>query len=473
MIKKKSSIVPIPKNGKKSLNKSDNYRSIAIGSIFSKVLDNIIIEKHSSVLHSSSLQFGFKAKHSTTQCCFVVQEVVDYFVRHDSICHVLLLDATKAFDRVNYVKLFQLLSKRCMCPLTTYLLLQMYTNQSLQVTWSTSCSESFQCSNGVKQGGVLSPILFCVYIDELLCQLKNAGYGCHIGDVYLGCFGYADDLTLLAPSISSAKFMLSICERFALEYDVCFNPSKSAHLLLYKPSTQHVNHNCPLYLNNVAIEKVENASLLGSCIGTNQNTINITKAISDLVYRTNILMSRFRSCNSSVLSKLFRSYCTAFYGSSLWGLSDAALQRVTVAWRKCLRRVWRISPRTHSALVSLIDGSPPLHHLLCSRFASFMANCQKSQNHVVKFIYRVCFHSDSVVASNIRHLCATLSLNNVDELVTCDYNKFFQTHANNDDDICTAMAVRDLISVRDGESQIFADHNDFYVNDFIFLLCVI
>ena len=51
----------------------------------------------------------------------------------------------------------------------------------------------------MKQGGVLSPILFSVYIDELLTRLKHSGYGCMVGHVYCGAFAYADDIALVAP----------------------------------------------------------------------------------------------------------------------------------------------------------------------------------------------------------------------------------------------------------------------------------
>jgi len=62
--------------------------------------------------------------------------------------------------------------------------------------------------NGVKQGGVLSPVLFCVYIDELLTSLHRAGIGCHIGYMFVGALAYADDLIFLC------------CEEYALEHDV-------------------------------------------------------------------------------------------------------------------------------------------------------------------------------------------------------------------------------------------------------------
>ena len=107
-----STVVPIPKNLRKSLSNSDNYRSIALGSIIGKVFDYVILNKQSYILQSCNLQFGFKADHSTTQCTFVLQEIIDYYVSKQSACHVVMLDASKAFDRVHYGQLFELLIKR-------------------------------------------------------------------------------------------------------------------------------------------------------------------------------------------------------------------------------------------------------------------------------------------------------------------------------------------------------------------------
>ena len=110
---------------------------------------------------SSQLQFGFKKGLSTTQCTFSMLEVIDYYnVNKSSVCS-LQLDASKAFDRVNYCKLFAELLKRNICPLLLRLLLFMYTRQSLRVKWGNTVSSEFTVSNGVKQGGVLSPILVC------------------------------------------------------------------------------------------------------------------------------------------------------------------------------------------------------------------------------------------------------------------------------------------------------------------------
>ena len=73
--------------------------------------------------------------------------------------------------------------------------------------------DTFRVSNGVRQGGVLSPVLFSVYnnMDELLLnKLKDSGVGCYMGCEFAGCVCYADDLALLAPSPSALRIMLHI-----------------------------------------------------------------------------------------------------------------------------------------------------------------------------------------------------------------------------------------------------------------------
>ena len=74
---------------------------------------------------------------------------------------MLILDESKAFDRVEYVQLFNNLRERKLCPIVLRLLMNMYLNQCLQVRWNSLVSDRFSISNGVKQGGGgLSPILF-------------------------------------------------------------------------------------------------------------------------------------------------------------------------------------------------------------------------------------------------------------------------------------------------------------------------
>ena len=79
----------------------------------------------------------------------------------------------------------------------------MYTRQRMRAVWNGCASVSFSIENGVKHGGILSPILFCVYIDEFFNCLIESKLGCHIGHVSYSALGYADDVGLLTPSVQA------------------------------------------------------------------------------------------------------------------------------------------------------------------------------------------------------------------------------------------------------------------------------
>ncbi len=105
--------------------------------------------------------------------------------------------------------------------------MSMYINQKLTVTFNGNSSEWFNMTNGFKQCGVLSPTLFGVYIDGMLLQLKESWIGCHIWDVYCGGLGYTDNLTILEPTVKGVKKMVHVCEKYALNFNITFNRSKS------------------------------------------------------------------------------------------------------------------------------------------------------------------------------------------------------------------------------------------------------
>ena len=111
----------------------------------------------------------------------------------------------------------------------------------------------------MKQGGVLSPILFSIYFDELLYKL---GVGCHIGDTFVGALAYPDDVVLLAPTKTAADIMLNVADKFANEYNVNFNACKTKHVL-FNANDECVNVN----FNNIKIESIPSECHLGNIVG--------------------------------------------------------------------------------------------------------------------------------------------------------------------------------------------------------------
>ncbi len=221
-------MVPIPKNKRQSLCNSDNYRAIALNSIIAKILDWIILFKEEQSLSSSYLQFGFKGGTSTT---FILNETVSYYYFNHINMYAVFLDAIKAFDHVQYCKMFNELVNHNISPLVLRLLLNMYTKQTLQARWGNAMPQQFTVCNGVKQGGVISLILFAVYIDGFKVRLKESGIGYYMCDSNVGGMGYADDIKLRCPSLNDMQQMVDMCIDYADEYNIKFNGSKSCMLL--------------------------------------------------------------------------------------------------------------------------------------------------------------------------------------------------------------------------------------------------
>ena len=122
----------------------------------------------------------------------------------------MLLDASKAFDKVSYEILFELLLARNVCPNIVKLMYYMYRPQECHVRWNNEHSDSFSLSKGAKQGSLISSLLFSIYVDNLCLKLKQLGLGCHVGLTYACTFGIG--IALVSPSIYGLKKMISICE---------------------------------------------------------------------------------------------------------------------------------------------------------------------------------------------------------------------------------------------------------------------
>ena len=168
-----SVIIPIPKNLRGDLESSDNYQGISLCSSLLKLFEIIIMNMCKHSLCTSSLQFAFKNEYSTTMCVSVFKEILSYYRSRDTNVYCCFLDATKAFDRLQFDKLFELLCTRNMPCLYLHILLDMYERQSISVSWNGEQSGVFTGTNGFRQGGIISPLLFNVYIDVLLNKLKK------------------------------------------------------------------------------------------------------------------------------------------------------------------------------------------------------------------------------------------------------------------------------------------------------------
>ena len=153
----------------------------------------------------------------------MVKEVADYYLQRGTPIIGVALDCSKAFDKCLFNKLFEKLLARNVPGIVIRALVHVYEEQTACVRLLGNNSESFRVTNGTRQGSVLSPALFAVYLDGLLLELRQLKVGCQVGGWWFGATCFADDLFLLAPSRSAAEMMLDICEKYAERHNLVYS----------------------------------------------------------------------------------------------------------------------------------------------------------------------------------------------------------------------------------------------------------
>jgi hypothetical protein len=273
--------------------------------VYGKIFDNIILSRYGDKLMSCDYQFGFKSKSSTNLCSMALKETITYYAQQQSPVFCTFLDATKAFDRINYCKLFTLLIERNLPACLIRVLVSLYTHNLVRVSWCGVMPEYILAVSGVKQGAVLSPVLFCVYIDDLLLLLVKTGFGCHVGHLCAAALAYADDLALLAPTATAMRRLLLICEEYAHEFCISFNVSKTKCLIVLPSQRRGLAgylEDCIFFIDNQPIERVSSFSHLGHLITSEMSDDgDIIKRCYDFTGQVNNTICYFRKQNSFVL----------------------------------------------------------------------------------------------------------------------------------------------------------------------------
>ena len=103
----------------------------------------------------------------------------------------------------------------------------MYTGHLVRISWNCVYSNSFSVKHDIRQGAVNSPVLFCFYIDKLLCELESNGIGCFIGKMFVGALAYAEDIVLIAWTSGAMRRTLSTCDSLADNFSIVFNAKKN------------------------------------------------------------------------------------------------------------------------------------------------------------------------------------------------------------------------------------------------------
>ena len=396
-----SIIVPLVKDKKGDITSVDNYRPLAITCVTSKIFEIILLERYSALLSTTDNQFGFKPKHSTEMCTFVLKQVIEYYISLSSPVFICYLDASKAFDKVNHWHLFSKLIDRKVPHLIVRLLVRWYTQQSFVVQWSGVLSQHFTVTNGVRQGGILSPIFFNLYMDKLSCMLNDSRIGCHINDTCVNHLFYADDSVIMAPSASALQKLLNLCEDFASTQELSFNVKKTFCMCI-KPKWLKELVLPKFILNDRILSTVDTQKYLGIYItDTLADDKDMNRQMKGIFARGNSLIKRFKQCSDEVKVKLFKAYCTSFYCMSLWTKYSItkSLSAVKRAYNSIFRNFMHIKDKSTTSIKMVTLGIDHFNVIERKLVNGFRTRVLESENTTVKSVISSIYFYDSTIHS--------------------------------------------------------------------------
>jgi hypothetical protein len=385
-------LLPLVKDNLADITSSENYRAIASGSLLLKLLDIVILLLEGEKLNCDQLQFGFQAGASTSMCSWTATTVIEHYNLNGSAVYTCAMDLSKAFDLVEWTSLFRLLKDKGVSAIFLRVLIFVYCNQYCDVKWNSSYSERFAVVNGVRQGAVSSPLLFSIYIDNLITLLRRSGLGCRIDTFYYGVLGYADDLLLMSASRSGLQAMVSICESFAklrkLKFSTHVDPAKSkTKCVVFSKVKDDRNNVAPIILNGDPLPWVSSVKHLGNTLESdNSMRSDCLAKRGKFIGMVNSLLQEFHYVDSAVMVKLLSLYVTSFYGSNLWDLYSPEVKRIFSSWNVTIRNVFSLPWTTHRFLIEAVSCTTHPKTMLCSRLVGFWETLKTCKKGSVRFL---------------------------------------------------------------------------------------
>ena len=151
--------------------------------------------------------------------------MIEYFKSRNTSVFVTFLDASKTYDKIDHWQLFNKLFNIHVPVFIVNILVYWYSRREMFIRYGNTYSTKFLVTNGVNQGGILSPCLFNVYMNNL--SLYQYGIGGSLRDNIINHLCYADDLCLISLSSSGMQHLLYICDTYAISHQLSYNATKS------------------------------------------------------------------------------------------------------------------------------------------------------------------------------------------------------------------------------------------------------
>jgi len=263
---------------------------------------------------------------------------------------------------------------------------------SVLCKWGKSKSEAFAVTSGTKQGGVLSPDFFALYIDELFSLLKASGVGCHIVKLFLACILFADDMALAAPTRGALQKLINISVTFCEDNCLNFNPAKTKILIFGKGYKQSPDF-AKLCINETSIDYVETARYLGFHLKSDKKCYFSAVEDRRSFHRaSNCIVRSMKRPNEVVLLHLLYSNRVSIltYGSDVKEYCQRDFLDLNTAVNSYIRKIFSFSWWQGTRFIRDSLGYKSLTEIFAKSRERFRRAISSSSNTVLTKLFNIC-----------------------------------------------------------------------------------
>ena len=221
-----SILCPIHKKGE--TDDPNNFRGVSLLSEISKNFTFILNRRLKAWSEAneiiSNIQLGFREQHTTIDQIFCLYTLRTKYLRHKGgRFYTLFVDFEKAFDRVDRTALWHKLISQNVSSKMVQMLKAIYADVKVCVKSSEGLSEMISCPVGVKQGCIISPILYTLFLNDIRDEIAEGSHGIDIGTIKLFVLLFADNLVIFAETVIELQRLINRLADYCARWHINVN----------------------------------------------------------------------------------------------------------------------------------------------------------------------------------------------------------------------------------------------------------
>jgi hypothetical protein len=319
----------------------------------------------------SNTQFGFRKGCGTREALGMMRTLCERNLEHGNVINVCFIDFEKAFDRVNWPKMMEVLKDIGIDWRDRRLIMRLYLEQNARVVLGEESTDSCEIGRGVRQGCLISPMLFSIYAEKMMTEvLGEVEEGIKVGGKLLSDIRFADDQAMVAGTEEGLQRMMLVMNEVAIRYGMKINIKKTKAMRISRKGGGRLN----IMIEGKQVEQVKRFKYLGALITEDG------RCVEEIRSRIGMAKNAFnkrrelitKNINRQLKKRIVKTliWSVLLYGSETWTLRKEDIKRLEAfemwVWRRMEKISWT-ERKTNEEVLHIVGERKCLVEMITKR----------------------------------------------------------------------------------------------------------